>query len=46
VLTAREDGPLLDQIRTQKVNAILVKGKAAAADIPAAVKEALVSLPM
>jgi DNA-binding NarL/FixJ family response regulator len=45
VLTGVEDGPLVDRIREQKVNSILVKGKASPADIQAAVKEALVSLP-
>jgi CheY-like chemotaxis protein len=45
VLTGVEDGPLIDRIRAQKVNSILIKGKASPADIQAAVKEALVSLP-
>jgi CheY-like chemotaxis protein len=45
VVTGLEEGPLLDRIRAQKVNAILVKGKASPEDIQAAVKEALVNLP-
>jgi CheY-like chemotaxis protein len=40
VLTALDDGPLVDRIRAQKVNAILVKGKASSDDILAAIKDA------
>ena len=45
VLTGIEDGPLLDRTRAQKVNSILVKGKASLDDILKAVDEALVTLP-
>lgn len=45
VLTGIEDGPLLDRIRAQKVNAILIKGKASLDDILKAVDAAVVALP-
>jgi CheY-like chemotaxis protein len=45
VMTGVDEGPLIDRIRAQKVNSILIKGKASLEDIEAAVKEALVTLP-
>jgi CheY-like chemotaxis protein len=45
VLTGIEDGPLIDRVRAQKVNAILIKSKASLDDVLAAIKLALVSLP-
>lgn len=45
VLTGVEEGPLLDRTRAQKVNSILIKGKASLDDILKAVDEALVTLP-
>jgi len=41
VLTALTDSPMIDRARALKVNAILVKGRAAPADIRAAVEQAV-----
>jgi CheY-like chemotaxis protein len=45
VLTALEDGPLVDRVRSARVNAILIKSKAKLADIKAAVEHAVCQLP-
>jgi CheY-like chemotaxis protein len=45
VLTGLADSPLIDQVRTLKVNAIFVKGKATFEDIRAAVNQEVHRLP-
>ncbi len=45
VITGLSDSPMIDRVRSLKVNSILAKGKASTEDILKAVEEALVRLP-